>query len=127
MNDDITFGHICNIIYPNCDRPELQAWVREARKKWKETLRKVPEAMHQYLHQATSSLEEAIEKLFYGYGGLFHVNIHAPEEEQSVAAIEELLLHNAFPELLWCLNVIDSVINWWLDATTETVPPVPKQ
>jgi hypothetical protein len=125
LNDPVNFGHICNIIFQCCDRQELLAWVKEARKRWNEILAEVPEALHQHLHQATSSLEEALEKLFYGYGGLFHVNIDAPEEEQSVAAVEQALLHRSFPKMCRCLNVLDSVIYWWLDEPTKPVPPVP--
>lgn len=124
LKDPVNFGHICNIIYQCCDRQELLAWVREARQRWTEILDQVPELMHQHLHQATSSLEEALEKLFYGYGGLFHVNINAPEEEQSVSAIEQALLQRSFPKMCWCLNVLDSVIYWWLDEPTKPVPPV---
>ena len=125
LNDAVSFNHICNVIYQRCGRPELLAWVREARRRWNENLQQVPDAMHQHLHKATSSLEDAIEKLFYGYGGLFHVDIHAPKEEENVAAVEQQLLHRAFPKMCWCLNVIDSVIYWWLDAPGETVPAVP--
>lgn len=125
LNDDVSFNHICNLLYQRCPRPELLAWVKEARKRWKENLAEVPEAMHRHLHQATTSLEEAVEKLFYGYGGLFHTDIKAPDEEQNVATIERLLLHKAFPKLCWCLNVIDSVIYWWLDQPTLPVPQAP--
>lgn len=30
-------------------------------------------------------------------------------------------LHRAFPKLCWCLNVVDSVIYWWLNAPDATV------
>ena len=122
LQDSINFGHICNIIYQKCDREELKAWIAEARKRWQENLRQLPEEFERHLHQATGSVEEAIEKLFYGYGGLFHVDVNAPEEEQAVAAIEGAMLHRAFPRLCWCLNVVDSVIYWWLDAPDEPVP-----
>ena len=125
LNDDISFNHICNIICKTCDRPELLAWVKEARRRWKENLATLPDAMHQHLHKTTDSLEDALKKLFYGYGGLFHIDIHAPEQDCSVAEIERLVLHRAFPFLCWCLNVIDSVIYWWLDAPHETVPAIP--
>ena len=125
LNDDIGFYRTCNLIYQRCTRAELLAWVREGRKRWQENLAEVPEAMHQHLHQVTSSLEDALHKLFYGYGGLFHTDIRAADEEANVAVIEKLLLQKAFPKLCWCLNVIDSVIYWWLDEPTKTVPPAP--
>jgi hypothetical protein len=124
LNDPVNFGHVCNIIFQCCDRAELLDQVKEARRHWNEILAEVPEAIHQHLHQATDSLEDALKKLFYGYGGLFHVNIDAPEEENSVSAIEQALLHRAFPKLGWCLNVLDSVIYWWLDAPEKPVPPL---
>jgi hypothetical protein len=53
------------------------------------------------------------------------VNIHEPEEDTSVRAIQHGLLQHAFPYLWWCLNALDSVIHWWLDAPNDTVPALP--
>ena len=127
LQDSVNFGHICNIIYSRCSRSELKVWIAEARKKWNEKLQELPSAVDQNLHGAVSSLEDALHRLFYGYGGLFHVDINAPDEEEAVAAIEGALIHAAMPNLWWCLNVVDSVINWWLDAPHEPVPELPTQ
>lgn len=124
LQDSVNFGSICNVVYMKCDREELKAWVAEARRRWKESLKELPDTVDQHLHQVSTSVEDALEKLFYGFGGLFHVNTDAPDDEHSVSAIEGALLHRAFPHLVWCLNVVDSVIHWWLDASSEPVPPV---
>jgi hypothetical protein len=124
LQDAMNFGSICNIVYPKCNRDELRAWVAKARKRWYELLDELPSAVDQHLHGVSTSVDDALNKLFYGYGGLFHVDINAPDEKESVAAIEGALLHKAFPYLFWCLNVMDSVINWWLDAPNDAVPPL---
>lgn len=127
LNDAVSFNHVHNIINRCCDRQELLDWTRLARRKWHERLTSLSGEVHRHFHQPELSVEEAIEKLFYGFGGLFHVNIDDPEEEASVSAIQEGTLHHAFPYLCWSLNVLDSVIHWWLDATGDTVPPIPAE
>lgn len=124
LNDDIGFFQICNISFQKCDRVELKAWIAEARKRWQENLASLPTEVDRNLHLANSTLEQALKKVFYGYGGLFHVDIHAPEEQKAVETIETALLHQAFPRLCWCLNVVGSVIYWWLDAPDVEVPSV---
>lgn len=128
LNDEPVFFYgICNIIYKNCDREEIKSCVRVARKLWKENLKDVPHKMYQVLHKATDSVEDAVEKLFYGYGGLFHVDIHAIDEDGAVKDIELSLIQRAFPKLCECLNLVDSAIYWWLDAPDEAVPDFEKQ
>jgi len=126
LNDAIGFYHVCNIIYQKCDRNELKAWIAEARRRWQENLASLPAEVDQHFHSANSTLAEAMQKVFYGYGGLFHIDIHAPHEDEAIKAIETELLHRAFPRLCWCLNVVGSVIYWWLDAPATEVPAVPK-
>ncbi len=123
--EPINFFRVCKIIREHCPRPELVALVDEAERRWNEILADVPQGLDQHLHLAASSLEEALQKLFYGYGGLFHVDIYADEEQAAVATVEQVMLHSAFPKLGWCLNVVDNVIRWWLEAPHESVPPVP--
>ena len=48
---------------------------------------------------ANLTVKEAIKKVFYGYGGLFHVNIHEPKEEENIRAIQEGMVQHAFPYL----------------------------
>jgi len=76
-------------------------------------------------HGANENVEKAVEKLFYGYGGLFHVNPDDPEEEAKVQEIQAATLQTAFPHFWKCLNAVDSVIHWWLDAPTDPVPELP--
>lgn len=125
LNDEISFNRMHNVVNQRCDRPELVGWCRYAKRKWDAKLASLPDEVHRHLHVAPPTVDEALEKVFYGYGGLFHVDIKAPQEEEGMRAIEHGMLHHAFPHLCWCLNVIDSVIYWWLDATKAKVPPVP--
>lgn len=125
LADEINFNRIHNVINQRCNRPELVAWCRYARRKWDEILDTLPDEVHRHFHVEAPTVEEALEKVFYGYGGLFHVDIHAPLEEEGMRAIEHGMIHHAFPRLCWCLNVIDSVIYLWLDAAQADVPPVP--
>jgi len=125
QGEPVNFYHICNIIEKECGRSELRSWERHARLKWKQILDETPDPMFKLVHEATVTVDEALERLFYGYGGLFHVKVEAPEEEELVAVIEQSLLQEAFPKLCWCLSTIDIVINLWLDAPQEAVPQVP--
>lgn len=125
LSDAISFNRMHNVINQRCDRPELVGWCRYAKRKWDEKLVSLPDEVHRHFHVAPPTVDDALTKVFYGYGGLFHVDIHARQEEEGMRAIEHGMLHHAFPHLCWCLNVIDSVIYWWLDATTAAVPAVP--
>jgi hypothetical protein len=125
QQDVINFNRIHNIVNMCCDRPDLVGWARFARAKWMETLARLPTDDHRYFHGATQTVEEAVEKLFYGFGGLFHVNINEPDEEAAVGAIQEATLQTAFPYFWNCLNNMDSVIHIWLDEPTTPVPPLP--
>lgn len=127
LSDEISFNHIHNIMNRCCDRSELVSWIRYARRKWDERLASLPEKVNRHFPSAIISVDEALKRVFYGYGGLFHVDIHEPEEDLSIRAIEDEMLHGAFPYLFWCLNVFDSAIHWWLDEPGEEVPPLPEK
>lgn len=125
QQDTINFNKIHNIVNQCCDRQDLLDWTRYARRKWMETLARLPVDDHRYFHGANQSVEDAVEKLFYGYGGLFHVNIDEPDEEEKVQEIQSATLQNAFPYFWNCLNNLDSVIHIWLDEPSKPVPPLP--
>lgn len=125
QQDTINFYKIHNIVNQCCERQDLLDWTRYARKKWAETLARLPIDDHRFFHGANQSVEDAVEKLFYGYGGLFHADINEPDEEEKVREIQEATLQNAFPYFWNCLNNLDSVIHIWLDEPTKTVPPLP--
>lgn len=125
QQDMVSFYRIHNIVNQCCDRQELVEWTRYARRKWMKTLARLPIDDHRYFHSAKQNVEEVVEKLFYGYGGLFHADINEPEEEKEVQKIQESTLQNAFPYFWNCLNNLDSVIHLWLDEPNKTVPPVP--
>lgn len=125
LQDPVNFNRIHNIINQCCDRHDLLDWTRHARAKWMETLRRLPIDDHRFFHGANDTVEAAVEKLFYGYGGLFHVNPDDPEEEEEVREIQEATLQFAFPQFWNCLHTVDSVIHIWLDEPTKAVPPLP--
>lgn len=125
QQDTINFYRIHNIVNQCCDRHDLLEWTRYARRKWTETLDRLPMDDHRYFQGANQTVEEAVEKLFYGFGGLFHANIHEPDEEEKVREIQEATLQHAFPYFWNCLNNLDSVIHIWLDEPTKPVPPLP--
>ncbi len=119
LQDDISFNRVHNILNQCCDRQDLLDWTRYARRKWVETLARLPLEEHRYFRDAQHNVEAAVEKLFYGYGGLFHADIHEPDEEEEVREIQEATLQNAFPYFWNCLNNLDSVIHIWLDERTS--------
>jgi hypothetical protein len=125
LKDEINFNRIHNIINQRCDRQKLLDWSRYAKRNWDEILDTLPDLVHRHFHVSAPTVEGALRKVFYGYGGLFHVDIHAPREVEGMRAIEHGMLHRAFPKLFWCLHVIDSVIYLWIDKPTEPVPAVP--
>ena len=122
--EQINFLRVTNIILRRCQRNELKDWANEAKRLWKEAFRRVPSTNDQIMFDVNTSLDDALEKLFYGFGGLFHVDIDQPNEAASVAAIEGALIQTALPHLWRCLNILDSVINWWLDEIAAKVPTV---
>jgi hypothetical protein len=126
QQDTINFNRIHNIVNQCCDRQDLLEWTRYARRKWTETLARLPVDDHRYFQGANQTVEEAVEKLFYGFGGLFHANIHEPDEEEKVWEIQEATLQHAFPYFWNCLNNLDSVIHIWLDDPSKPVPAVPQ-
>lgn len=125
QRDTINFNRIHNLVNQCCDRQELLEWTRYARKTWMDTLARLPIDEHRFFHDAKLNVEDAAEKLFYGYGGLFHVNPQEPLEEESVREIQEATLQHAFPYLWNCLNNLDSVIHLWLDEPSKPVPSLP--
>ena len=125
LQDTINFNRIHNLVNQCCDRQDLLGWTRYAREKWTETLSRMPIDEHRFFHDANQTVEAAVKKLFYGYGGLFHADINEPDKEEEVREIQEATLQNAFPYFWNCLNNLDSVIHIWLENPSKPVPPVP--
>jgi hypothetical protein len=123
QNDRVNFYRVHNLINQCCDRQELVDWTRYTLRRWKETLACAPIVDYFFLQSETQTVENAAQKLFHGPGGLFHANIHEPEEEENVRTTQEATLQSAFPQLFNCLHNLDRVIRLWLDEPNETVPP----
>ena len=125
QHDTINFNRIHNLVNQCCDRQELLDWTRYARRRWMETLARLPVGDLRYFRGARDRVEDAVEKLFYGYGGLFHADIKEPDEEEAVREVQEATLQHAFPYFWNCLNNLDSVIYLWLDEPSKPVPSLP--
>ena len=123
--DDINFFKVQNVLKECCDRAELLPWIDYALRDWTAVLAQLPNEEHRYFHGAQLTVDEAVEKLFYGYGGLFHADINDPAEEDAILEIQEATLQFAFPRLWNSVHILDSVIYLWLDAPSEPVPPLP--
>jgi len=125
--DSINFSRIHNLVNMCCDRQELVEWTRYTRRKWVEILARMPLGDSLFLPNETPNVEDAVEKLFYGYGGLFHVDIHQPDEEENVRKLREATLQSVFPYFWNCLQNLNGVINLWLDEPSRPVPPLPDE
>lgn len=125
LQDTLNFGRIHNIVTQCCDRRDLLEWTSYAYTRWKETLKRLSFGDYRFFHGVNQDVQSAVEKLFYGYGGLFHVDINEPDEEQKVREVQEAMLQNAFPYFWNCLHTLDSVIHIWLDEPTMPVPALP--
>lgn len=123
--DAIRFDAVCDIIINKCPRQELIAWAKEAKKRWDDALADLPSEERQNIFGVSLSVAKAFDRVFYGDGGLFHASPSAQKEDASTRAIIEELLQTAFPRMANALNIIDSVIYWWLDAPHTPVSPVP--
>jgi hypothetical protein len=125
QNDSVSFYRIHNLIAKCCDRHELVGWATYTRRMWKETLGRVPFTDILFTGTGPQSVEDAVDKLFYGYGGLFHADIDKPDEEEHVRSMQEATLQSAFPTLCNCLLNLDAVIRLWLDEPDKPVPALP--
>ncbi len=125
LQDVVNFQRVHNLVEKCCDRSELKKWNRLTRQKWNETLKGMPIESHQFFHGATQTVEQAVESHFYGYGGLFHVDINKPPESETERGIRETTVQSAFPDLWSCLHNMHAVINLWLDEPTREVPVLP--
>jgi hypothetical protein len=122
LNDEpVHLYSIHNIIMRYCNRQEIKAWVAYARREWKETLEAMPNSIL-YAFTQFKSLDEIVQKYFYGFGGLFHLDL---ETEANPLQSEEVMLaavQKAFPRLWRCILNVDSSITLWLDKPNEPVP-----
>lgn len=122
LNDEpVHLYSIHNVIMRYCNRQEIKAWVVYARGEWKETLESMPNSIL-YAFTQFKSIDEIVQKYFYGFGGLFHLDL---EPEINPLQSEEVMLaalQKAFPRLWRCILNIDSSITSWLDKPNEPVP-----
>lgn len=121
-SDPIYFYSICNEIERHCSRQEIKDWVRFARSRMKSVLIKIPSVSNETFVTNSVSLDSVIEKLFYGQSGLFHVS---DESSGPIEPVERLILHAGVSEIMWCIHIVDSMLYFWLDEPTKTVPPTP--
>ena len=122
QKDNVNFYRIYNLIAQCCDRDELVGWSTYTRRMWKETLGRVPFTDILFTGTGPQSVEDAVNKLFHGYGGLFHADIDKPDEQEHVRNMQEATLQSAFPTLCDCLPNLNAVIRLWLDEPDKPVP-----
>ncbi len=124
QGEPVTLYGIHDVIMKHCERKELTDWVKLARRQWSETLNKLPSDRLVFFHKS-SSVDDVIEHLFYGFGGLFHVDLDKPENDEQTIVLLNAALQKAFPKMVNSIFNIDAVIHMWLDDPSKTVPKCP--
>jgi hypothetical protein len=104
-----------------CTRSEITVWVAYARKEWKVTLESMPGSILYAITQF-KNVEEIVQKYFYGFGGLFHVDLEAGVNSMQSDEVMLSALQKVFPRLWHCIRIVDSSITSWLDKPNDPIP-----
>ncbi len=125
LNDEpVNMLRIHNLIMKECDREDIKSWVVYTRKGWMETLNGIPSDHLIFFHNC-GTVTEAVQQLFYGFGGLFHVQLDEPRLDDQQQLILTAALHKAFPRLWNSIRNMESLIHAWLDDPGFPLPPIP--
>lgn len=124
QGEPVTLFGIHDVIMKHCERDELKDWVKSARSQWSETLNKIPSDRLVFFHKS-SSVDEVINHLFYGFGGLFHVDLDKPDNDEQTMMLMNAALQKAFPKMVNAIFNIDAVIHMWLDDPNLSPPKSP--
>lgn len=121
----VYFDRICTIITDKCDRAELKDWITYAKARWDRLLDGKPVIEF----EGDCSTNRKLLKLWL-YSGRFHTDFKKADRWDSMPEMKrrdaELSIHVLVPKLVNCLVIVGSIIHWWREAPTETVPAVPK-
>lgn len=122
----VYFDKVCQIVLEKCDRGELKDWTTHAKARWERILDAAP--VVGFVFDGESYSNRKLLKLWL-YSGRFHTDIDKADRWNAMPEMmqqdAELSVQAVVPKLVNCLVIVGSVIRWWREATTETVPPVP--
>ena len=123
LNDDaVSFFRICKLIRRRCDRPELVNWSEYARSFWKRTLETAPLSFR--VGNKLFTVKEAIDLMLYGF--LAHTKTEPAKEWDALSpggkATIYFIVQRSLFDLFYGLNLVDSVILYWLDEPNTTIP-----
>lgn len=124
QKEPVNFNYIHNLLMAHCDRDDLKEWVKFSLKQWKATFAGLS-TKNSVLFNQTASPEKAIQQVFYGYSGLFHVDLKMPANDRQTTVVLNAAMQQAFPVLWNSIRNIESVITIWLDNPSASVPPCP--
>jgi hypothetical protein len=123
LNDDaVSFYRSCKLIRRRCHRPELVEWSEYARSFWKRTLDTAPLSFR--VGNKLFTVKEAIDLMLYGF--LAHTKTEPAKEWDAISpggrATIYFIVQRSLFDLFYCLNLVDSVILYWLDKPDVPVP-----
>lgn len=123
LNDDaVSFFRICKLIRRRCDRTELTNWSEYARSFWKRTLETAPLSFR--VGSKLFTVKEAIDLMLYGF--LAHTKTEPAKEWDAISpggkATIYFIVQRSLFDLFYGLNLVDSVILYWLDKPEAPVP-----
>jgi hypothetical protein len=123
LNDDgVSFFRICKLIRRRCDRPELVNWSEYARSFWKRTLETAPLSFR--VGSKLFAVKEAIDLMLYGF--LAHTKTEPAKEWDALSpggkATIYFIVQRSLFDLFYGLNLVNSVILYWLDEPETPVP-----
>ena len=123
LNDDaVSFFRICKLIRRRCDRPELTNWSEYARSFWKQTLETAPLSFR--VGSKLFTVKEAIDLMLYGF--LAHTKTDPAKEWDAISpggkATIYFIVQRSLFDLFYGLNLVDSVILYWLDKPDTPIP-----
>jgi len=123
LNDDaVCFTKITKLIRRRSGRAELVAWSEYARSFWKRTLETSPLSFQ--VGSKLFTVKNAVDLMLYGF--LAHTKTDPAKEWDSLSpggkATIYFIVQRSLFELFYCLNLIDSVILYWLDQPDAPIP-----
>ena len=123
LNDDaVSFFRICKLIRRRCDRSELVNWSEYARTFWKRTLETAPLGFR--VGSKLFTVKEAIDLMLYGF--LAHTKTEPAKEWDALSpggkATIYFIVQRSLFDLFYVLNLVNSVILYWLDEPNTPVP-----
>ncbi len=121
-DDDVCFSRIVKLIRRRCGRPELVEWSEYARSFWKRTLDTAPLSFQ--IGSKLFTVKASIDIMLYGF--LAHTKTQPAKEWEAISpggkATIYFIVQRSLFDLFYCLNLVDSVILYWLDKPESVIP-----